>query len=236
MGGFFSVEGPLFSGLGRLADLFWLNILFIVCSLPIFTIGASTTALYYVTLKMVKNEEGHITKSFFRAFKENFRQSTLIWLMVMFVGALLFGDYLIMNGKLIDISAIPDLIRKAMLIMLLVAAFLIALTVRYVFPLLARFDNTIKNTIKNALLISIRHLPFSALLLLIFGAAVAVFFLVPKLWVMYPIIMFSLVAFVSSFIFVKIFSYYIPKEEEKDPDDFVLGEFNKEDLNPDTDK
>ena len=203
MGGFFSVEGPLFSGLGRLADLFWLNILFIVCSLPIFTIGASTTALYYVTLKMVKNEEGHITKSFFRAFKENFRQSTLIWLMVMLVGALLFGDYLIMNGKLIDISAIPDLIRKAMLIMLLGKA------VRYI---------------------------VTSGLLLIFGAAVALFFLVPKLWVMYPIIMFSLVAFVSSFIFVKIFSYYIPKEEEKDPDDFVLGEFNKEDLNPDTDK
>ena len=69
----FDVEGPLFSGLSRLADLFWLNVLFIVCSIPIFTIGASATALYYVTLKMVKNEECYITKSFFRSFKQNFR-------------------------------------------------------------------------------------------------------------------------------------------------------------------
>ena len=223
MGSFFSVDGPLFSGLDRVADLFWLNILFLICCIPVFTIGASTCALYYVTLKMVKNEESHITRSFFRAFKENFRQSTLIWLLVMLVGGLLFADYLIMNGTIADISMVPDIVRKIMLVILLVAAFVTALTARYVFPLLAKFDNTIKNTIKNALLISIRHLPLSALLLLISGVQVAVFYFVPTLRVAYLIIMFSLAAFVSSFIFMKIFAYYLPKEEEKDPDAFVLG-------------
>ena len=223
MGSFFSVEGPLFSGLDRMADLFWLNILFIVCCIPVVTIGASTTALYYVTLKMVKNEESHITKSFFRAFKDNFRQSTVIWLLALLIGGILFADYSIMSGAWIDISTMPGIFRKVMLVVLLIAALLYAIILRYVFPLLARFDNTIKNTMRNALLIGIRHLPFTGLLLLIVAAAVAIFYFIPTLRVAYIIIMFSLVAFLSSFIFVKIFSYYMPEEPEKDPDAFVLG-------------
>ncbi|MBR6452686.1 MAG: YesL family protein [Lachnospiraceae bacterium] len=223
MGSFFSVEGPLFSGLDRMADLFWLNILFIVCCIPVVTIGASTTALYYVTLKMVKNEESHITKSFFRAFKDNFRQSTVIWLLALLIGGILFADYSIMSGAWIDISTMPGIFRKVMLVILLIAALLYAIILRYVFPLLARFDNTIKNTMRNALLIGIRHLPFTGLLLLIVAAAVAIFYFIPTLRVAYIIIMFSLVAFLSSFIFVKIFSYYMPEEPEKDPDAFVLG-------------
>ena len=223
MSGFFNVDGPLFSGLDRLADLFWLNILFLVCCLPVFTIGASTTALYYVTLKMVKNEESHITKSFFRAFKDNFRQATAIWLIAMLVGGILVCDYLIMNGFWIDISTLPEIFRKVMLIALLAAGVFYVFTLRYVFPILARFENSVINTIKNALLISIRHLPFSALLMLISAAAVAIFYFIPTFRVAYLIITFSLVAFVSSYIFVKIFANYMPKEEEKDPDAFVLG-------------
>ena len=56
----FNFEGPVFTFLSRLADLFWLNLLFIVCCIPVITIGAATTALYYVTLKMAKDEEGYI--------------------------------------------------------------------------------------------------------------------------------------------------------------------------------
>ncbi|MBO4902802.1 MAG: YesL family protein [Lachnospiraceae bacterium] len=210
----FSVEGPLFSGLDRLADLFWLNILFLICSIPVFTIGASTTALYYVTLKMVKNEEGGITKSFFRAFKANFKQGTAIWLIAMFVGIVLASDYMIMSGAWIDVSTLPDFIRKGMLIVLLVVAVFYAFTMRYVFPLLARFDNSVKNTIKNAFLISIRHLPYTILLLGIVGAAFALVYFVSRLTILFFIIMCSLVAFVSSFIFVRIFANYMPEEEE----------------------
>ncbi len=224
MSGFFSVEGPLFSGLDRLADLFWLNILFVLCSVLGlgFTVGASATAMYYVTLKMVKNEESHITKSFFKAFKSNFRQSTVIWLIAEVVGFILFADFMIMSGRWYSFD-MPDMLKKSMIIFLFVVGLVYALTLRYVFPLLARFDNTIKNTIKNAFIISIRHLPFSALLLLFVVGAVVLFVFVPTLRITFFIITFSLIAFVSSYIFVKIFAYYMPKEEEKDPDAFVLG-------------
>ena len=70
----------------------YLNLLWILCSLPVFTIGASTTALYYVTLKMVQDEESNITAMFFRAFRENFRQATTLWLIMLGIGLLLAGD------------------------------------------------------------------------------------------------------------------------------------------------
>ena len=61
MGRFFNMDSPVMNFLGRVADLVWLNILYIICCLPIFTIGAATSALYYVTMKMVADEEGYIT-------------------------------------------------------------------------------------------------------------------------------------------------------------------------------
>ena len=77
---FFSDSNPLIRGLTKLADLMWLNALFIVTSLPIITIGASTAALYYETMRIVAGEESYITKDYFRAFKENFKKATIIWL------------------------------------------------------------------------------------------------------------------------------------------------------------
>ena len=80
MSNFFNMDNGLFRALGKLADLMLLNILFLVCSLPIFTIGASFTAMYYVTLKLAENEEGYIARGFLKSFKQNFKQATIIWL------------------------------------------------------------------------------------------------------------------------------------------------------------
>ena len=79
----FDTDGLLMRVLTKIADTVWLNILFLICSIPIFTIGASITALYYVSFKTIKDEEGYITKDFFRSFKENFKQSTIIWIVLL---------------------------------------------------------------------------------------------------------------------------------------------------------
>ena len=97
MGRFFDLDSPLMSALNKLADLISLNILVIICSLPVFTIGASMTALHYVVLKMVRNEEGYIIKSFFKSFKQNFRQATIIWLILLVLIGVLIGDFLILR-------------------------------------------------------------------------------------------------------------------------------------------
>lgn len=95
-------DNPVISGMSRIFDMMCLNVLWLVCSLPIFTIGASTTAMYTVMLKVVKNEEGYIVKGFFKAFKENFKKSTIIWLILLVIGGFLGADlYLTSSVKVL---------------------------------------------------------------------------------------------------------------------------------------
>ena len=78
---FFNLDSPVMQALGKMADLMWLNILTLICCIPVVTAGASLTAMHYMALKIVRNEECYITKGFFKSFKENFKQATLIWLL-----------------------------------------------------------------------------------------------------------------------------------------------------------
>lgn len=66
--------------LSRLTELVLLNFVFILTCLPILTIGASVTALYSITLKMARNEEGYIIQGYFKDFAKNFKQATAFWL------------------------------------------------------------------------------------------------------------------------------------------------------------
>lgn len=163
---FFNYDSPIMQFLSRVTDIIILNILFIVCSLPVITVGASATALYSVTLKMVKNEESYIFSSFFRAFKNNFKHSTISWLILLGAGIIVWMDYRILSISGGSLSRI----FSAVLIPVCVFLVLIAL---YIFPFIARFENTIRNSWKNAFLISIVQLPYTVLLLLILALAVA---------------------------------------------------------------
>ena len=89
----FDMDNPLWRFLGKLADLMILNILFLLCSIPIFTIGASLTGVYYVCLKIKEQEEGYIVRNFFKSFKQNFVQSTIIWLIMLALGLLLGTEF-----------------------------------------------------------------------------------------------------------------------------------------------
>ena len=88
----FSTDGKLFRGLEKVVNVVYLNILWILFSIPIVTIGASTTAMFSVMMKMARDREGYIFKSFWKAFKENFKQSTVIWIIIIVVGTFLVAD------------------------------------------------------------------------------------------------------------------------------------------------
>lgn len=201
----FNFEGPVFSSLSRLADLFCLNLLFIVCCIPVVTIGAATTALYYVTLKMVKDEEGYITRSFFRSFKRNFAQATVIWAMFLFIATVLMFDFRIAGAT--D-GSMRNVIVVAVFVMVIIAAMVLT----YVFPILSKFDNTVKNTVKNAFLISIRHLPYTILMIIISIVPVVLIWFFPALLIL-VLIMFSAVAYINSKFLIKIFTLYMPKQD-----------------------
>ena len=92
----FKLDSPLMNFLSKVADIMILNVLFVVFSIPIVTIGASFSAAYYMGFKMVKNEETYIVRGFWKAFKENFKQATIMWIVILLVSGLLGFDYRIM--------------------------------------------------------------------------------------------------------------------------------------------
>ena len=216
------MDNKFFTFMGRVADLIILNLLFLLCCIPIVTIGPAITAMYYVTMKMVRNEEAYIARSFFKSFKENFKQGLGIWLIALVLIILEFMDFIIMKQLS---GGIYTIVKYG----LLVIALILVMILQYVFPLLAKFVNTVKNTIRNALLMSLRHLPYTILMLLISIA--------PIVAMLFNTMIFSYGILGSYFLgppclaksstfFVKIFDKYIPKdeseEEEKDEDDWTI--------------
>lgn len=101
----FGIDGKFYEIVSAIADLVILNLLFVLCSLPIFTIGASTTALFGVTKKMADNREGYIVRTYFKLFKENFKQSTAMWLILLMLSIIPTLDLYIVNSLKEGISS-----------------------------------------------------------------------------------------------------------------------------------
>ena len=159
MGGMISPDGALFSWLSKFTNLVILNVLWILCCLPVITAGAATTALYSVLLKIVQNKEGYIVQDYFRAFKKNFGQATVIW-----AGILVFIIVIAAEG--IYYVHCPEY-GKWMLCLPVCINILIALTLLYVFPVLAFFKDPVKQIIRNSFLMSVGNLPYTLLILVI---------------------------------------------------------------------
>lgn len=210
---FFNLDSPIMVFLGKVANLMVLNILTIVCCIPVVTSGAAITALYYVTIKMARGEDPYIVKNYFKSFKENFKQSTIIWLIMLVVAFIIYMDWRI-------IYQMPDsTFVKFMKIMIVIVTIFILLTVLYIFPVLARFENTIRNTIKNAFFISILNLPKSVLIVLIHLLPVAAVMLTVQAVPFVFLLGIPAVAYISSMLFVRVFKRFEPEEEEEgDPD------------------
>ena len=162
-------EGPVMSFITKITYSAYLNLLWLVCCLPIVTIGASTTALFYVTLKVARNEEGSLTKAFFHSFKENFRQGTIIWLILLTVGIVLGVD-----GYIFYHMRFENAFWTVATAVFLIAAAAYAIILMYIFPLLARFDNTIRTMFKNAIMLGMRFLLCTVVMAVIYFAMVFV--------------------------------------------------------------
>ena len=163
MSNLFNLDGPILQFINKIVYSVYLNILWFVCCIPIVTIGASTTALFYVTLKMAKNEEGNITKSFFHSFKDNLKQGTKIWLILLSLGIILGID-----GYVLYHIRFENIFWTLCMAVFFVAAAAYAIVLMYIFPLLARFDNTVGAMFKNALFIGIRFLFCTVLMAVIY--------------------------------------------------------------------
>ena len=132
MGRFFNLDSPVMVFLSKMADLMILNLLTLLLCIPIITAGDAITALYYMTIKIVKGEEGYIVRGYFKSFKENFKQATLIWLMVLVLGIVLIGDFMILSNSNMSFE-------QVLTVLIMIVTVLYVFTVVYVFPVLSRF-------------------------------------------------------------------------------------------------
>ncbi len=178
MGGIFSLDSKLMQAGNKFADLMWLNILTLVCCLPIITIGASFTAMHNVLLKIHRGDESYITRQFFKSFKENFKQSTIIFLIYVLFLIFLIADFSLINDGILQM---PKFIKYILYIVSVLGAF----SFTWVFVLQSRYENRIWITIRNSLVIGISKLWYSVMMIL--------FTLIPLLAVYYFDIMIPVV-------------------------------------------
>ena len=208
----FNMDNKFFTVMGRVADLIMLNVVFLICCLPIVTIGASLTALHYVTLKMTRNEESYIIRSFFKSFKQNFKQATVINLIMLAVAAILYMDLRIVGN-------IGGTMSQVLYIVFFAFGILYMMVFLYIYPVLAKFYNSIKNTFRNAFLMAIRHLPYTVLMAVITLLPAGVFFIksfrIQSMAIMLLCMFgFALEAFINGHFLVKIFDNYIPADTD----------------------
>lgn len=145
----FNMNSGFFKFINRLLDVLFLNFLWIICSLPIVTIGAATCAAFSISLKMVDDEEGYIGKAFFKEFKKNFKQGTLMWMITapcIYILYLLWQ--LVIKSEDINIIVIIGVI--------LLTAMAISINL-YSYPLIARYENSLRNIIKNSFGICLQY-------------------------------------------------------------------------------
>lgn len=194
----------------KFGDLFYLNILFLLTSLPIITIGASFTALYTVTNKMVDDDEPPVKEAYFKAFKENFKQSTIIWVIDLIIFYLMYLQYqyvILYNTEG----------AKLLFVVLGFEFIFMAFAVPLQFPLIARYINTTGNMFKNALILSLANLWVWFRMFFLWTFPLMIYYVNPKImfyiWFLWLLIMTAVTAYACS-LFLKKFYAKLEKPKE----------------------
>lgn len=191
----FSYDSPVWKFMGRLLDFLVLTLLWVITSLPIITIGVSTTTVYYITLKMTENQDGYLVPMYFKTFKKLFGEAFKNSILLILIGILLSGDVMICYWN------------KSPVFTMLLAAFVVIMLlyvciVTYFFPVMARVNESLSGLLKTSFYLSIKYLSWTILLVVIPACIV-----ITGIFVFWPLLLISvgLSAYLQSLIFKQIF-------------------------------
>ena len=213
---FLSYDSPFGQLMMKLCYSCCLNILWFLCCIPIVTIGASTTALYYTSLKIVRGEDHSLARMFFKSFRENFRQSTVLWLILLAAGLFLGADgYLVYRLRATSTGA-PAVLWTLILALIIAAAVVYVIVLLFVFPLVASVSNTNWAMLKNSFLIGTRYLFCT---ILVFAVHFAMFFAVVSIFTPLFILGEGVCALISAYLMNNVLRAcsYDPEEEDSVP-------------------
>ena len=155
----FNYDSKFMQVMNKFADLMFLNLITVICCIPIITIGPAITAMHYVLLKMYRNEGGYMVKNYFKSFKENFVQSTVLGIIYVLIAVIVFID-------IVYIRQTPD-VNLVIEIVVIVAAVLSAFSFVWVFPLQCRYVNKIRTTVKNSFMVGALNFTKSIMMILV---------------------------------------------------------------------
>lgn len=208
----FSHEGVLFRFTERLTNLVALNLLYLIFCIPIVTIGPANAALHYVTLKYAANEEDRVWAPFIHSFRQNLKQGIIVGLITTGLGIFLAFDLywiyqMVSAGQTFD---------KVILVMVSLACIIYLMMTAYIYPLLARYDNSIKQMFRTAVLLAIRHLPATICMAIISAAPILLLMYTPTTFMLaltfYFFVGFAAIAFLHDKLISRIFWQYTPRE------------------------
>ena len=195
MGSIFNPDSKFTHYTNKFSDLITLNLWFVLTSLPLITIGASATAMHYVLLRIYRDElEYSITKNYFRAFRENFRQATAIWLVYVVFGAVLFADFFFMTN--------PGFLK----LLVTIVSVLLVLSLSWIFVLQSRYAYPVYATIRNAVVFSIMHPIDTVLMCAVMLLPILLLISKPSAIPIVVICGFSLAGIIRAMIYGKVFS------------------------------
>lgn len=205
-------ESKAFHALNFLADLVLLNLLTVACSIPVITAGASITALYY-TMQKMRNGEAHLYKAFFKSFKDNFKQATIIWLILLVVGVMICTCALMYY----------QMDMPVLLACTLLGLFIWGVVMSWVFPLLSRFYSTTFGALKNAVLFGTSYFLLSVCMTLVNLIPLVVFLFFPNFFIyltpLWLLIWFSFAAYCNTGLLKAPYSTVTDREEEDEEEE-----------------
>lgn len=212
--GVFNPENKFFMFMEKVMNLCFLGIVWALFSLPVITAGASTAAFFQYTLRLTRDEEGYVWKTFWDGFKKNFFSATLLWIVMAAAGVFLAAD---LYGC--QFLPFPGTVKWAIRILLASIIFVYLLTMIYVFPLNAFFKIPVRKVIKDSVVMAVGNLHISAVALLIFGAGALLTWYFTELFMIW----FAFAGYLVSLLLRRVFERYVENDvENADKDEKII--------------
>ena len=205
----FDMDNLFFRFTSRIADIFILNLIFVITCIPVVTIGAAVTALMSTSLKMSENKEGYIVRQYWKAFRQNFKQATGIHLIMAAIGALLGFDIYFWFSHKTGMSAV-------MLIGAVAMMFVYLMVLLYAYVQQALFENTVKANLKNGFLTALKNFPFTVLMMVCLAVVTAAVYFLNSAKAFMLLFGFGLYGYLTAFIYRRIYREYIEDEPDED--------------------
>lgn len=206
----FSYNGKLFHLLTKIADCMILSLLWIVCSIPVVTSGSASAALYYCVVKVIREDDGTVLRSFWHGFKDNLKQGTIVTLLIGVAAVLVT----VIGSGVYGFSQQQDTLSGIYFVYLILLIFCIA-WLHYIFSYIARFQAPLTTILKNSLAICLTNIPQSFSMAILFIIMVVVFLYFAPHSLIFLLLVPAVYALVSSYLLERIYLKYMPEEDEE---------------------